>query len=287
MILYSLQEVFGFFSYFTIPLLGAVSEKRYTTSHPFSLLAPKLLAPFCSRWKPNTSSSAEGVWPVKSLEKLSVHLSEQQTDGWESAFPPQPSPTICLPCYPHVSVPLKITRRSLASSEKTTAPSQLKSELAHMVEVKLRSSSQKCFVKFFCRQVFSSKIVSPRLLFCLVSLSFIFLVELKCRHSLLADVVWDSYILLCLYFSAFITASLSARWIKGLSIVQSMQAIHDGLFYLAIFSSMWFIVCRWFIVRKLLLNPASACGWLKFRSPCSLFTSAFLSTQIFVCSKEQ
>lgn len=281
MILYSLQEVFGFFSCFTIPLLSAASEKCYTWSHLFFflLLAPKLSALFCARWKPNTSSSAEGIWPVKSLEEFSVHLS--------TIFPPQPSPTLSLPCYPHFSVPLKITRRSLAISEKTTAPSQPKSELAHMVEVKLRSSSQKCFVKFFSRQVFSSKIVSPRLLFCLVSLSFIFLVELKCRHSLLADVVWDSYILLCLYFRAFITASLSARWIKGLSIVQSMQAIHDGLFYLAIFSSMWFIVCRWFIVRKLLLNPASACGWLKFRSPCSLFTSAFLSTQIFVCSKEQ
>lgn len=148
---------------------------------------------------------------MQSPETLSVHLSEHQTDCRESAFPPQPSPPICLPCYPHVSVPLKITRRSLAVSEKTTAPSQPKSELAHMVEVKLRSSSQKCCVKFFSRQVFSSKIVSPCLLFCLVSLSFIFLVELKCRHSLLADVVWDSYILLCLYFSAFITASLSAR----------------------------------------------------------------------------
>lgn len=249
----------------------------------FLLLAPKLLAPFCLRWKPHTSSPAAGVWPVESLEELSVHLSRHQTDQ-ESVFSPQPSPAICLPS---TSIPLKIAWRSLASSAKTTAPSQPKSELAHMVEVKLRSSSQKCFVKFFSRQVFSSKIVSPRLLFCLVSLSFIFLVELKCRHSLLADVVWDSYILLCLYFSAFITSSLSARWIKGLSIVQSMQAIHDGLFYLAIFSRMWFIVCRWFIVRKLLLNPASACGWLKFRSPCSLFTSAFLSTQIFVWSKEQ
>lgn len=140
---------------------------------------------------------------MKSLEEFSVHFS--------TIFPPQPSPTISLLCYPHFSVPLKITQRSLAISEKTTAPSQSKSELAHMVEVKLRSSSQKCFVKFFSRQVFSSKIVSPRLLFCLVSLSFIFLVELQCRHSLLADVVWDSYILLCLYFRAFITASLSAR----------------------------------------------------------------------------
>lgn len=144
---------------------------------------------------------------MESLEELSVHLSRHQTDQ-ESVFSPQPSPAICLPS---TSIPLKIAWRSLASSAKTTAPSQPKSELAHMVEVKLRSSSQKCFVKFFSRQVFSSKIVSPRLLFCLVSLSFIFLVELKCRHSLLADVVWDSYILLCLYFSAFITSSLSAR----------------------------------------------------------------------------
>jgi len=148
---------------------------------------------------------------VQSLETLSVLLSKQQTVCWESTFPHQPSPTICLPRSPHTSVPLKITRSSLDISEKTTAPSQSKYELTHMVEVKLRSSSQKCFVKFFSRQVFSSKIVSPLLLFCLVSLSFIFLVELKCRHSLLADVVWDSYILLCLYFSAFITASLSAR----------------------------------------------------------------------------
>lgn len=149
MILYSLQEVFGFFSYFNIPLFCAVSEKHYTRSCPvFLLLAPKLLAPSCLRWKPDTSSPAAGVWPVESLEKLSVHLSKYQTDR-ESVFSPQSSPAICLPCSPSTSIPLKIAWRSLASSAKTTAPSQPKSELAHMVEVKLRSSSQKCFVKFF------------------------------------------------------------------------------------------------------------------------------------------
>lgn len=213
--------------------------------------------------------------------------SPQWAGGWQTGerLPSQPSPAICLPCNPHTSVPLRITGRSLAFQKRQLLHQS--GNLSLHICLKLRSSSQKRFVKLFSRQAFSSKIVSPCLIFCLVSFSFIFLVELKCRHSLLADVVWDSYILLCLYFRAFITASLSARWIKGLSIVQSMQAIHDGLFYLAIFSSMWFIVCRWFIVRKLLLNPASACGWLKFRSPCSLFTSAFLSTQIFVCSKEQ
>lgn len=60
---------------------------------------------------------------------------------------------------PRFSSP-KIHPGSVAISEKTTAPLQSKSELTHMVEVKLRSSSQKCSVKSFCRQVFSSKIVS-------------------------------------------------------------------------------------------------------------------------------
>lgn len=202
-ILYSLREVFGFFSYFTIPLYSVLSLKNVVQdSVLLVLLAPRTLAPFCLRWKPNTSSPAAGVCPVESLESLSVHLSKHQSDR-ESIFSPQPSPAICLPCSPSTSIPLKIAWRSLASPARTTPPSQPKFELAHMVGVKLRSSSQKCFVKFFSRRAFSSKIVSPCLLFCLASLSFIFLVGLKCRHSLLADVVWDSYILFMPLFQGF------------------------------------------------------------------------------------
>lgn len=56
---------------------------------------------------------------------------------------------------------------------------------------------------------------------------------------------------------------------------------HDGLFCLAEFSRTWFIVGRWFMVRKLILNSASDCGWLKSRSPCRLFTSTLCQLEYF------
>lgn len=60
---------------------------------------------------------------------------------------------------------------------------------------------------------------------------------------------------------------------------------HDGLFCLAKFSRTWFIVCRWFMVRKLILNSASDCGWLKSRSPCRLFTSTLCQLKYFYNKK--
>lgn len=56
---------------------------------------------------------------------------------------------------------------------------------------------------------------------------------------------------------------------------------HDGLFCLAKFSRTLFIVCRWFMVRKLILNSASDCGWLKSRSLCCLFTRTLCQLEYF------
>lgn len=60
---------------------------------------------------------------------------------------------------------------------------------------------------------------------------------------------------------------------------------HDGLFYLAKSSKTWFIVCRWFMVGKLILSCASDCGWLRSRSP-QLAHQHSLSTEIFLKLKE-
>ena len=55
-----------------------------------------------------------------------------------------------------------------------------------------------------------------------------------------------------------------------------MKLRHNSCLYSSCFLMIWFIICRWSVVEKLILNPACSLGWLTSR----MFVMRFVTTLV-------